>query len=103
MRGLKQICGMGDTAEEVAEKAVEDEESSPQALKRGHIFNGLAARLKSGPSQNLPESDCFRSLGGRGFLKSALSPCREPPEIRVISPHFGSARRIVRRRCEQST
>jgi hypothetical protein len=36
--------------------------SLPQALKRLHIFDGLAARLKSGPPQNLPESHFFRSL-----------------------------------------
>jgi len=38
-----------------AEKLVEDARSLPQALKRLHIFSDLAARLKSGPSQNLRE------------------------------------------------
>jgi len=45
------------TAEEVAEKVVEGAKSSPQSPRRGHIFNDLAARLKSGPSQNLRESE----------------------------------------------
>jgi len=49
-------------AEQAAEKPVEDAKSLPQALKRLHIVNGLAARLKSGPPQNLPESYFFRSL-----------------------------------------
>jgi hypothetical protein len=49
------------TAEEVAEKRRQGRKSSPQALKRGHIFSGLAARLKSGPSQNLRESYFFRN------------------------------------------
>jgi hypothetical protein len=41
---------------QAAEKVVEDANSLPQALKRLDIFNGLAARLKSGPPQNLPPS-----------------------------------------------
>jgi hypothetical protein len=44
---------------EAAEKLGEDAKSSPQARKRGHMFNGSMARLKSGPSQNLRESWCF--------------------------------------------
>src|SRR5271166_3332250 len=40
-------------AEEAVEKAVEDAKSLPRALKRLHIFSCLAARLKSGPLQNL--------------------------------------------------
>jgi hypothetical protein len=50
---------------ELAEKVVEDLKNLPQALKRRHIFNGVAARLKSGPSQNLPESYFFRNLWKR--------------------------------------
>jgi len=44
------------------EKVVEDAKSLPQALKRLHIFDGLAARLKSGPPQNLPQSYFLRGL-----------------------------------------
>jgi hypothetical protein len=47
---------------EVAEKVSEDTESAPQALKRRHIFNGLSARLKSCPSQNLCEAEFLPSL-----------------------------------------
>jgi hypothetical protein len=32
-----------------AEKVAEGARSAPQALKRGHIFNGLTARLKPSP------------------------------------------------------
>jgi hypothetical protein len=46
---------------EVAEKRRQGRKSSPQALKRGHNFSDLAARLKSGPSQNLRETYFFRS------------------------------------------
>jgi hypothetical protein len=51
----------GSRAEEAAEMLVPTK-NSPQALKREHRFNGLAARLKSGPSQNLRESEFFCSL-----------------------------------------
>jgi hypothetical protein len=50
------------TGEEVAEKRRRGRKSSPQALKRGDIFSDLAARLKSGSSQNQRESEFFRSL-----------------------------------------
>jgi len=36
--------------------------AAPTAAKRGHIFHHLAARLKSGPSRYLRESDFFSSL-----------------------------------------
>ena len=36
--------------------------SLPQALKHLHIFDGIAARLKSGPPQNLLQSYFFRGL-----------------------------------------
>src|ERR1019366_248732 len=39
------------SAEQLAGKVVEGARSTPQALKRGHIFNDLTARLKSSPSQ----------------------------------------------------
>ena len=45
--------------------------SSPQALKRQHIFSDLAARLKSGPSQSLRESQFFRSLLERISCRSS--------------------------------
>ncbi len=38
--------------------------SLPQALKRGQIFNDLAARLKSCPSPNRLGSEFFWSLRG---------------------------------------
>jgi hypothetical protein len=50
---IKRLFG---AAEQLAEKVGEDAKSLPQALKRLQIFNGLAARLKSGPTQNLPQS-----------------------------------------------
>ena len=48
------------TAEQAAEKVVEGAKSTPQALKRGHIFNDLTARVNSCPSQNPLESEFFR-------------------------------------------
>jgi hypothetical protein len=50
---------MRRTAIEVAERVPKSE---PQALKRRHILKDLTARLKSCPSQNLHESEFFRSL-----------------------------------------
>jgi hypothetical protein len=47
-------------AKQAAERLVEDAKSLPQALKR-NTFGGLAARLKSGPSQDLRESEFFRN------------------------------------------
>jgi hypothetical protein len=43
LRGLKPaiLLAHGGTAEQAAEKFVERARSSPQALKRGHIFNDL--------------------------------------------------------------
>ena len=35
----------------VCRKVVAGSKSLPRALKRGHIFNGLGARLKSSPSK----------------------------------------------------
>src|ERR1039457_2928294 len=58
--GLKSGCL--PSAEQLAEKVVEGARSTPQALKRGHIFNDLTARLKSCPSQNPSESEFFRKL-----------------------------------------
>jgi hypothetical protein len=55
--------------EQAAEKVVEVT-SLPRALKRLHIFNGLAARLKSGPSQNLPQSYFFHCLWEAAPLQS---------------------------------
>jgi hypothetical protein len=52
----------GTRPEQAAEKIVEDAKSTPQALKRGHIFNDLTARVNSCPSQNPLESEFFRSL-----------------------------------------
>jgi hypothetical protein len=53
---------LGGTAEQAAEKVIESAKSTPQALKRGHILNDLAARVNSCPSQNPSESEFFRSL-----------------------------------------
>jgi len=36
-----------------------DAKGLPHALKRRYIFDDLAARLKSGPSRNLRETDPF--------------------------------------------
>jgi hypothetical protein len=52
----------GDTPEDVAEKLVADAKSTPQALKRGPIFNDLTARLKSCPSQDTLQPEFFRNL-----------------------------------------
>jgi hypothetical protein len=50
-QGLKpaSLLAPGGTAEEAAEKLFEGVRSSPQALKRKHIFDGLAARLEVVP------------------------------------------------------
>jgi len=45
--------GIYGTTEQLAEKVVEDAESTPQALKRGHIFNDLTARVNSCPSRSM--------------------------------------------------
>jgi len=45
--------------EEATEQVTEDAKIVPQALKRIHIFGGLTARLKSGPSRNLREREFF--------------------------------------------
>ena len=55
-QGLKPaflLAGSG-TAKEAAEKVFQSEESVPQALKRGHILNGLAARVELVPFPNPP-------------------------------------------------
>jgi len=46
----------------VAEKVVEQAKSGPQALKRGHILNDLAARVKLVPFPRPFELDFFRNL-----------------------------------------
>jgi hypothetical protein len=48
--------------------------SEPQALKRLHIFSGLVARLKSGPSPNLRESEFFREAESLSHPKSEIFP-----------------------------
>jgi len=53
---------MTAAAKQAAEKVAEGGKSTPRALKRGHIFNDLTARLKSCPSQNPRESEFFRGL-----------------------------------------
>jgi hypothetical protein len=45
-----------------AEKLFEGLRSSPQALKRGHIFSSLAARLEVVPFPFPGGGDFFRSL-----------------------------------------
>ena len=49
-------------AEQFAEKLIEGANSAPQALKRGHIFNDLAARVKL-----VPFPCVVTSLCGYGF------------------------------------
>jgi hypothetical protein len=63
-QGLKPLflADRGGTAEEAAEKFFEGARSSPQALKRLHIFNSLAARLEVVPFPFADESDFFRRL-----------------------------------------
>jgi hypothetical protein len=56
------LLALGGTAEQAAEKVAAGANSLPQALKRGHIFNDLTARLKSCPSHTPRESEFFRSL-----------------------------------------
>jgi len=65
-------------AEQLAEKVVEAAKSLPQALKRLLIFNRLAARLKSGPTQNLTQSWFFRSLFSRAPSKLFSSRFSHP-------------------------
>ena len=49
-------------AKEAAEKVFQSEESVPQALKRGHILNGLAARVELVPFPNPSRTEFFRNL-----------------------------------------
>jgi len=58
----------------VAGRIAEDVKSEPQALKRLHIFSGLVARLKSGPSPNLRESEFFREAESLSHPKSEIFP-----------------------------
>lgn len=66
-------CGIGNgaawekdpyqgIASQAAEKLVVDAKSPPLALKRGHIFSDLTARLKSCPSQDMLQPEFFRNL-----------------------------------------
>ncbi|SPE44377.1 hypothetical protein SBA7_350010 [Candidatus Sulfotelmatobacter sp. SbA7] len=58
-------CGkgmVGIAALQAAEKIITSARSIPRALKRGHIFQRLTARVNSCPSQNLLELEFFRSL-----------------------------------------
>jgi len=50
------------SAEQLAGKVVEVAESKPLALKRGHIFKDLTARLKSCPSQTSLGLEFFRKF-----------------------------------------
>jgi len=45
-------------------------------LRRGHILNDSAARLKSGPPQNLREAYFFSSLFSRGRRRRTQIPWR---------------------------
>jgi hypothetical protein len=47
---------------DVAEKVVNNAQSLPQALKRGHILNDLAARVELVPFPRPFELDFFRSI-----------------------------------------
>jgi len=49
------------TAEEAAEKLAESARSSPRALKRGHNFNDVAARVNSCPSRKPLAREFFRN------------------------------------------
>jgi hypothetical protein len=51
-----------DAAEDAAEKLVEGTRSVPQALKRGHIFNDLTARVKLVPFPSVERLEFFRKL-----------------------------------------
>jgi hypothetical protein len=62
--GSKIDFGKG-TASEAAEKLFEGARSSPQALKRPHIFSSLAARLEVVPFPFPGGGDFFRSLFSR--------------------------------------
>jgi hypothetical protein len=57
------VAAVGSAAEPAGEKVVEDAKSSPQALKRRDLFKGLAARLKSGPSQTSVNQGFFAASG----------------------------------------
>jgi hypothetical protein len=50
------------TTEQAAEKLIHTAEGGPQALKRGHILNDLAARVKLVPFPRPFELDFFRNL-----------------------------------------
>jgi hypothetical protein len=56
------LLTLGGTAEEAAETVAAVAKSVPQALKRGHIFNDLTARLKSCPSQTCANQKFFRNV-----------------------------------------
>jgi len=53
------------TALQAAEKVFQSEESVPQALKRGHILNGLAARVELVPFPNSSRTEFSCSLFSR--------------------------------------
>jgi hypothetical protein len=53
------------TALQAAEKVFQSEESVPQALKRGHIVNGLSARVELVPFPDPSRTEFFRSLFSR--------------------------------------
>jgi hypothetical protein len=48
--------------EDTVEQVTEDTKIVPQALKRLHIFSGLAARLKSGASPEPAGTRVFRKF-----------------------------------------
>jgi hypothetical protein len=57
------VAGCGYlTAEEVAKKVFQGEEIVPQALKPGHILNGLPARVELVPFPIPSKREFFRSL-----------------------------------------
>lgn len=58
MNSSHGLCNLKHSAEKVVERVG----STPQALKRGHIFDGLTGRVNSCPSQNPLEPEFFRTL-----------------------------------------
>ena len=63
MTATRRTSGFGKgPALEPAEKPIEGSRSTPQALKRDHIFSGLAARVNSCPSLFRGKSEFLRNL-----------------------------------------
>ena len=98
-RGLKPayFCGPKGTAERFAEKVLLPAGTGPQALKRGHGFNDIAARVNSCPSRfgeclgfcrrvcgrALPQISLYSISRNALALRSGAAKTREVSPLRV--------------------